>query len=408
MSFQVRGVNGETYTVQDTGGDGRIDAAYDIRADDAAKVKSLDLIKDVLDGVLLNELPSFSGEIDLDDVLDAAGATYKLTGKNPAQVKAQVAKWKREFATLQKNKGTAASNLEAKQKALQALKAKTPAASAADIKAAEADVKTAKAAVTAIDQLLKVVTEQLQAVVSSEDAEPAVKDDVQKFLKDNKVATPDDKGLGKGKAGTASVTINSGLPMYATGAGGASGAPGGGLFGMTPQPTGYPPFDPAAFYQSGLLQQYNAEGMDAIMAQQSKAQKMMMLFFYFAQQAMTGDIGAMYQFVRFITALITKDKAHQNVAMAEKLIQLQDASRKATDIMLKEDAYDPENPEVAANFSKVMERSKADQGEIAVSQKLIAQMLEEFSQVSEAMTGLQKSLLDARGRIMGMESVWRG
>lgn len=164
------------------------------------------------------------------------------------------------------------------------------------------------------------------------------------------------------------------------------------------------PFDVAALMQSDMFRQANLNSLDQLGKTQMEQKKMMMLFMYFAMQAMSGDIGAMTAFMQFITTVILKDKSMQNVNMANKLIELEDASRKATDQLLNTASYDPNNQQVGADFQKVMERTKADQGSIATSQKLIAQMMEEFAQVSEFLNNLQKSLLDVRGRLLSRVS----
>jgi hypothetical protein len=163
-------------------------------------------------------------------------------------------------------------------------------------------------------------------------------------------------------------------------------------------------FDVGALMQSNMFQTANLNSLDQLGKTQMDQKKMMMLFMYFAMQAMSGDMGAMTAFMQFITTIILKDKSMQNVNMANKLIELEDASRKATDQLLNTASYDPNNPQVAADFGKVMERVKADQGSIATSQKLIAQMMEEFAQVSEFLNNLQKSLLDVRGRLLSRMS----
>lgn len=163
-------------------------------------------------------------------------------------------------------------------------------------------------------------------------------------------------------------------------------------------------FDLNKVLQSSMFQTMGLNSLDTLGKNQMDQKKMMMLFMYFASMAMSGDIGAMTSFMQFITTIITKDKAMQNVNMANKLIELEDASRKATDELLNTPSFDPNNPQVGADFSKTMEKVKADQGSVATSQKLIAQMMEEFAQVSEFLNNLQKSLLDVRGRILSRMS----
>lgn len=164
------------------------------------------------------------------------------------------------------------------------------------------------------------------------------------------------------------------------------------------------PFDLQKMLQSSMFQTANLDSLGTLGKNQMDQKKMMQLFMYFAMMAMSGDIGAMTSFMQFITTMILKDKSMQNVNMANKLIELEDASRKATDELLNTPSYDPNNAQVGVDFSKTMEKVKADQGSIATSQKLIAQMMEEFAQVSEFLNNLQKSLLDVRGRILSRVS----
>jgi len=142
------------------------------------------------------------------------------------------------------------------------------------------------------------------------------------------------------------------------------------------------------------------EGFDQVGKNAANQKKMMMMFFYFAQQAMSGDMGAMYRFMQFITYIISKDKAMQNIHMASKLIEMENSSRAALEELLKQPTPDGQDQAASFEFTKVMERTKAHQSSIAMSQKLIAQMMEEMSQVVESLTGSTKAALDANGRIL--------
>jgi len=142
------------------------------------------------------------------------------------------------------------------------------------------------------------------------------------------------------------------------------------------------------------------DGFDQVNKNQANQKKMMMLFFYFAKQAMSGDMGAMYRFMQFITYIISKDKAMQNIHMASKLIEMENSSRAALEELLKQPTPDGQDQGASFEFTKVMERTKAHQSSIAMSQKLIAQMMEEMAQVVESLTGSTKAALDANGRIL--------
>ncbi len=194
-----------------------------------------------------------------------------------------------------------------------------------------------------------------------------------------------------------------------TPAGGRAAAPyGGGPFGqMRAGASGFPPLDMNALLMSNYTQQSSLETTDAMHKSENESKRMMLLFFMLARMAMSGDIGAMYQFLRFIGHIVNKDKAMQNVQLARKLIELQDVSRKLTQMLVDTPAYDEGDQGVQAEYMKMQQKVQAEQGVIATSQKLISQMLEEFTQVSEMMTGMVKSLLDARGRELSMLAVWR-
>jgi len=150
---------------------------------------------------------------------------------------------------------------------------------------------------------------------------------------------------------------------------------------------------------SGLLDLYD------IQSEQQKRQHMMTLFFYYARMGMSGDIGAMYQFMRFIGYVIARDKALQNVWMGTKLIELQETSRKATEKLLNFKVG--ESAAEQAEWQKELQKIKSEEGIVATSQKLISQMMEEFTQIVETLTNVQKSLLDVAGKVMSNLSVWR-
>lgn len=142
-----------------------------------------------------------------------------------------------------------------------------------------------------------------------------------------------------------------------------------------------------------------------MVGEQQKRQQMMMLFFYYARMAMSGDIGAMYQFMRFIGYVIARDKALQNVWMGTKLIELQEVSRKATQQLLNTKVGN--TLEDQHKWEQQLQSIKSQEGIVSTSQKLISQMMEEFTQIVETLTNVQKSLLDVNGKVLSNLSVWR-
>lgn len=159
-------------------------------------------------------------------------------------------------------------------------------------------------------------------------------------------------------------------------------------------------FDMNAYLNSSYMDQSILNGYDSVNKNVAEQKKMMQLFFYFAKMAMSGDMGAMYRFMQFITYIISKDKAMQNIHMATKLIEMEDSSRAALQELL--DTPTPESGDQTASFefTKVMERTKQHQSSLATSQKLVAQMMEEMAQVTEALTNLTKSAFDSYRRQM--------
>ena len=109
-------------------------------------------------------------------------------------------------------------------------------------------------------------------------------------------------------------------------------------------------------------------------------------------------MGMMYQFMKFLTYIVTKDKAKQQIDMGKKLIALQDESRRATNKLLNAKS-DPNDPNASFEQSKLLTEVKSETDAIATSQKLIAQMMEEFTVISETLTSSTKVTLDSHRRI---------
>lgn len=158
---------------------------------------------------------------------------------------------------------------------------------------------------------------------------------------------------------------------------------------------------PAYAAAQGFIEGAKADAFDAVNESTKRGKQLMMLFFYFARMAESGDLGAMYQFMKFITYIITKDKARQQIEMGKKLITLQEVSRQWTDKLMKL-TLDPNDPNSALKMNQLATEVKAQTDTIALSQKLIGQTMEEFAQVTEVLTGVTKNLLDADGRVKRM------
>lgn len=170
--------------------------------------------------------------------------------------------------------------------------------------------------------------------------------------------------------------------------------------------TGTPPFDPNAYGRALAMSEGMQRDWEGIGQNTNRGRQLMMLFFYFAKMAESGDMGAMYQFMKFITYIVSKDKAKQQIEMGKKLIELQDLSRQWTNRLMNL-STDANDPNASNELMRQMTLVKSETDAIATSQKLISQMMEEFAQVVETLTNTTKSALETSGRIMRTVSTMR-
>jgi hypothetical protein len=206
------------------------------------------------------------------------------------------------------------------------------------------------------------------------------------------------KSSGSFKASTAAAPKGGagGAKASSTGAAGASFSAPANWGAQTAGAT----FNSSAQYMSSMaIEDDIMSSMDNINKNQNRGKQLMMLFFYFSKMAQSGDMGAMYQFMKFLTYIISKDKAKQQIDMGKKLIQLQDLSRQWTNKLMNL-STDSADPSASNELMKQMTLVKSETDAIATSQKLISQMMEEFAQVVESLTNSTKSALDAYGRIL--------
>ena len=80
------------------------------------------------------------------------------------------------------------------------------------------------------------------------------------------------------------------------------------------------------------------------------ADALLQRFHYLANLAMSGDMKAMYEFMQFITRIISEQKALQNVEMASKLEDLEESSRNALQELL--DAPTPDEEEKKPDYTR--------------------------------------------------------
>ena len=340
---------------------------------------------------------TFEGEVyDWQDIKKAAEEAAKAqqnsgsmkAGDNfdPKEFKIQLLKL---LTPKIQTKATEVEDLKRKIQALQANIASTT--NAADKRALETQLATARSDVADKQTALQKLLNQARPAGS---LDASLKSRADQAMR----SPPNTTGTGTGHfsasiapgattgggAGPTGGAPNTGSPYRAMGAG-PSGAD---LFsGMNAAPS------TASFLSAMHMDNYLSDGFEGALRSRAEGQKLMMLFFYFARMAESGDLGAMYQFIKFITYIISKDKARQNIQISTKLIQLQEASRKATEALMKAPTDDQ------SAFAKVMQETRGQEAAISTSQKLLADMLQEFAHVVETLTNSVKNLLNAWGRV---------
>ncbi len=138
---------------------------------------------------------------------------------------------------------------------------------------------------------------------------------------------------------------------------------------------------------------------DDVVENKKKGDELIRLFYYYARLAASGDMGAIYQFLKFITYIISKDKAKQTIELGKKLIVMQEWSRTWTNKLLDVET-DPNNASSSSELMKTMTLVKSETDAIASSMKLLSQTMESFSTDIETMTNVAKNAAEAHARIM--------
>jgi len=91
------------------------------------------------------------------------------------------------------------------------------------------------------------------------------------------------------------------------------------------------------------------------------ADSLLQRFHYLANLAMSGDMTAIYEFMQFITRIISEAKAKQNVEMASKLIELEESSRNALQELLDTPTPDEEEekkPDYSRRITEIKRKLK--------------------------------------------------
>ncbi|MBI5300309.1 MAG: hypothetical protein HY877_08490 [Deltaproteobacteria bacterium] len=330
---------------------------------------------------------------DLKDAVEEAARQHHVASggnANPDEVRAQLK------TILLQNVNQATNELKAAQdrakNAEQKLASATPASKASDQAAVE---RARQSVAVATNKLRALITKAQQAGVTESqlaDAKKAVGDLPESSSGGSNIAfgearasvTSSSSGpLGGQTNGTQGSNNGTGARAMGTGNGSGSGS----LF------DGLNPPSSAAYARALYMDNLISDGLGQVGNRTREGQRLMMLFLYYARMAESGDLGAMYQFMKFITYIISKDKAKQNIQVSTQLIKLQDQSRKASDALMGTDNKDQ------TEFTKMLQKTQSEQSQIATSQKLLADMLQEFAQVVETLTNSVKNVLDAWGRV---------
>lgn len=184
--------------------------------------------------------------------------------------------------------------------------------------------------------------------------------------------------------------------------GATDGARGAGVtwdFGGSTLGSGGPKFDMDAYLSSVYADQAIFDGWDQIGKNKMQQQRIMMVYAKLASMSMSGDLTAMYRFMQFITSIISRDKALQNIHLAGKMIEYENQSREYLNELMETPAPDGKDQAQSYEFTKTLERTRANQSSIATAQKMLAQSMEEMGQVSETLFGVLASILQSNKRV---------
>lgn len=395
------------YVVEDKNKDGKVNDDFNKANIDPTKTysltvdgKTVELKGDALTK-LFAQTDFVSGDNKaLKDLLEA------ITLYAKAEVNEKTAS---EIINQLKELGSVKSNLD---QALKDLSATPPTGSYSGLTADQA-----KALQEIVKQQLQVVQQQIENVQNAlKNATITASEDTKKDI--NKALTEaGGKEVDFGNPDPTKKTPDTSPPAkYVASGGGGSGGSSSGATGPTSGPkwgVGVPDgpqtwfegdnglgMNPSSLMQMDLFNDAKLSAIDQL-GKSEQQRRVMLLFFYFARMAMSGDMGAMYQFMMFLTTIISRDKALQNINMGKLLIQQQDMSRAATNELMKVQAnMKPGDDDAARELQIQLQKTKQTEGDVATSQKLISQMMEEMTQVVETLTNATKGALEAQGRIL--------
>lgn len=164
---------------------------------------------------------------------------------------------------------------------------------------------------------------------------------------------------------------------------------------------GFPSLDPSAYAMTLATDDALMSSWDDALKNQQKSKQLIMLLFYVMKQAESGDLNAMYNMMKVLTYIVSKDRALQNIYLGKKLIQLQQMSRQQTQLLMASDTTD------AQKFMQTMQATRSEQEAITMSQKLITTMMEEAKDVMTQYYTLTHNIQQADAKLNEKLMNWR-
>ena len=157
-------------------------------------------------------------------------------------------------------------------------------------------------------------------------------------------------------------------------------------------------FPSDAFIKTMHLDNLTQDAFGDALQNSNRGREMMLLFHYLAQRAASGDIGAMYEFMKFVGYIISKDKAKELIQDATQMMKMQEQEREANK-MIYDFNVDPNDPASSMEYSKRMIFVKQETDSINTNMKLLGQKMEVVGQTVEVITNMVQNLLEVKGRV---------
>ncbi|PIR25489.1 MAG: hypothetical protein COX62_06345 [Deltaproteobacteria bacterium CG_4_10_14_0_2_um_filter_43_8] len=158
-------------------------------------------------------------------------------------------------------------------------------------------------------------------------------------------------------------------------------------------------FPSDAFLRAGALDDIALNNFDQISQNQRRGQELLRLFHKLAKQAMTGELEYMFEFFKVVNYIVSKSRGKSLVDMGTRLIQIENQNKENLAI-LQNTKIDPNDPNAAFEMTKAQSKYTQDSKSLELSQKMIAQNMEDMAIVVETMNNTLKGILEAKGRVL--------